>query len=104
MRQLQPECRKTKFRRLRLRIHPTRRRRAEDAADVTSSIGIPVYFSGKECHDYDFEIKKDGPVVDIVQVMFHPALHLLEGVGVAAVAVDLSPTSNARLDVVPTRK
>src|SRR5271166_5052169 len=34
--------------------------------------------------------------------MLQTTLHLLEGVGVATVAVGLSPTRNARLDVVAT--
>src|ERR1700737_2838274 len=36
--------------------------------------------------------------------MLHTALHLLEGIGVATVAVDLSPAVNARFDVVGAEK
>jgi hypothetical protein len=38
----------------------------------------------------------------MVEIVLHTPPHLLEGIGVATVAVDLSPTGNARLDVVAT--
>ena len=75
-----------------------------DASDGTESMSIPINLPGKEGQDQDLEIEKQRPVVDVVKVMLHTTLHLLEGVGFASVTVDLSPAGNAGLDVVTTVK
>jgi hypothetical protein len=69
-----------------------------------SSIGIYVGFSGEGGEEDDPQIEKEGPIVDIVQVVFNAMLHLLERVGLATTSVDLSPARNARLYVVTAGK
>jgi hypothetical protein len=68
------------------------------------SIGVYVGLSGERGEEDDPQIEKERPVVDIVQVVFHASLHLLERVGVATIAVDLSPARNAWLDIVAAGK
>ena len=50
------------------------------------------------------QVEKKRPVIDVVQIVLHTTLHFLERIGVAAIAVDLSPARNAGLDVVATEK
>ena len=78
--------------------------RPKDNGCFKSSIGVYIGLSGEGREENDPQVEKKRPMVDIVQVMFHPALHLLERVGVATLAVDLSPAGDAWLDVVAAGK
>jgi len=41
----------------------------------------------------DPEIEEKRPVINIVKIVFHATLHLLQRIGISAVSIDLSPAS-----------
>src|SRR5258706_198845 len=48
----------------------------------------------------DLQIESQGPVAQILEVVFDPCLHLLDGVSLPPVTVDLRPAGDARLHLV----
>src|SRR5262249_42245128 len=78
------------------------RTRVELPADWTGGRSISVLVGGRREHGphQDPKIEPERPVVDVVQVVFDPAAHLVIGVGFTAEAVDLRPSGDARPDVV----
>src|SRR5690606_15258885 len=51
-------------------------------------------------HDQDVEVEQYRPVLDIIEVVVDPLHDLVDGVGLAAPAVDLRPAGDAGLDAV----
>ena len=68
------------------------------------SVGVRVDLSGEKRQQDDSHVEEKRPVIDVVQIVLHTTLHFLERIGVAAIAVDLSPAGNAGLDVMATKK
>src|SRR3546814_2370206 len=62
-----------------------------------ASVGMGVDEADKQRAQEDVEVERDGPVLDVVKVVLHPVLHLLDRVSLAAEAVHLSPTRDAGL-------
>src|SRR5262249_20357700 len=53
--------------------------------------------------DDDFQIEPERPIVDVIQIVLDALSHLVVGVGLAAIAVDLRPAGDARPDVMTPR-
>jgi len=51
--------------------------------------------------DQDLEIEHQRPIVDVIEVVLHPLFHFLVRIGLTAVTVDLRPSGDSGLDVVP---
>jgi len=49
----------------------------------------------------DVHVQQDRPVVDVPKVEFDPVLYLLDAFGLAAGTIDLRPSGNARLEMMP---
>lgn len=49
----------------------------------------------KDREENDLEIQPERPVLDVLKIVLNSALHLIQGVGFAAAAVDLSPAGDA---------
>src|SRR5690606_26265087 len=64
------------------------------------SIGVFVEEAFEDGEENDFQVQPEGPAADVVEVVFDAFLHLVEGVGFAAPAVDLGPAGDAGLDLV----
>src|SRR3546814_11044330 len=52
-----------------------------------ASVGMGVEAADKQRAQEDVEVERDGPVLDVVKVVLHPVLHLLDRVSFAAEAV-----------------
>ena len=51
----------------------------------------------------DFQVEHWAPVVDVPKIMLDAALHLLDQARFTTITVDLRPTRQAGLDVMPER-
>src|SRR3546814_2208160 len=60
-----------------------------------ASVGIGVNEADKQRAQEDVEVEWHGPVLDIVEVVLHPVLHLFDSVRLAAEAVHLCPAGDA---------
>ena len=65
------------------------------------SISVAVAGGRKHRAGDDLQVEPERPIVDVEQVMLDALAHLFVGVDFAAIAVNLRPAGNARLDVVP---
>src|ERR1700735_3864696 len=68
-----------------------------------SSMGIVAGKDNKNGPHHDGEVEPDTPVVDVPNIELDPSLHLIEGVRLAAGAVNLCPTRYTGLYVVAER-
>ena len=48
---------------------------------------------------YDPQIEQQRPIVHVIEIVLNPRLHLLDGIGFTAQAVDLGPAGDARLNL-----
>src|SRR5512147_2453558 len=65
------------------------------------SIGVFVCPSAQRCQHHNLGVEPQRPVLDIKDVVFDAAAHLIEGIRLAAEAVDLRPAGDTRLHFVP---
>src|SRR5690554_2206219 len=71
-----------------------------DMCHLHASVDVP----GKEAEwrpAEDLQVQPQRPAVDVGQVRGHPLLHLVQGLGLAPVPVDLRQPGDARLDAMP---
>src|SRR5690242_5842170 len=83
--------------------HSSFRSCALGATALTHSICVPVSPSRECSPDQDLQIQPRRPVVDVVEVILDPLLHLLVRLSLAPETVDLRPAGDAGLDIVTTR-
>src|SRR3546814_8367708 len=62
-----------------------------------ASVGIGVNEADKQRAQEDVEVEWHGPVLDIVEVVLHPVLHLFDSVRLAAEAVHRSEEHTSEL-------
>src|SRR3546814_16171773 len=62
-----------------------------------ASVGMGMDEADKHRAQEDVEVERDGPVLDVVEVVLNPVLHLLDRVSIDAEAVHLSPPRAAGL-------
>src|SRR5262245_30220700 len=62
-------------------------------------VRVQVRSFRKQGHHYDLKIKQEGPVINVIEVIFDALLHFFKYVGRSPVSVHLCPTCNSRLDV-----
>src|SRR5271169_407679 len=67
----------------------------------SSSIRVAVRARRKERHQDDLHVQPQRPVVDIIEIVLEPLVHVVIVGDFAAMTPDLRPARDARLDVVP---
>src|SRR5271169_2836183 len=72
-------------------------------AALRSSMRVVVCEYDQDRPYHDGEIQPNTPVVNVPNIEFDPAFHLIERIRLAAGAVNLSPTRNTGLHVVTER-
>src|SRR5437879_4678808 len=66
-----------------------------------SSIGVLALENDPYRFRDDVQVQAQRPVAQVVQVVIDARLHLFQRLGFAALAVDLGPAGDSRLDLVP---
>src|ERR1700733_14474765 len=77
--------------------------RAPQGDADTFSISVAIPGGGKHRADDDLQVEPERPVVDVEKVVFDALAHFVVLIDLAAVAVDLRPSGDARFDVVTPR-
>src|SRR6185437_12664432 len=74
--------------------------RSDYASHTEHSINSPVL----EDYQYGFQdnvqVEPQRPIAQVIEIVVDPGLHLVEGAGLAAVAIDLGPAGDSGLDLV----
>src|SRR5215211_7899196 len=61
---------------------------------------VAVRPAGESGQEQDAHVQPQRPVVDVIEVVFDSAAHLVVGIGLAPQSIDLGPAGDSRLDVV----
>ena len=69
--------------------------RGDNPLSIGRAVGVLIRRTRQWRARLDLQVETEGPIVDVEQVVLNPLSHLLLGVGLAAIAVDLRPAGNA---------
>src|SRR5574340_1136333 len=65
-----------------------------------TSVSPPVPENDQYGFQDDMQIEAQRPVAQVIEIVVDARLHLVQGAGLAAIAVDLGPAGDAGLDLV----